>query len=62
LKDLCTKKRATDVPKKVFLAATISEILLNSMPLKYKDPSCPTIPCTIGNTIIDKALLDLMQV
>ena len=29
------------------------------MPLKYKDPGCPTIPCVIGNTHIDKALLDL---
>jgi len=29
------------------------------MPLKYKDPTCLTISCTIENTIIDKALLDL---
>ena len=29
------------------------------MPLKYKDPGCPTIPYVIGNTHIDKALLDL---
>ena len=27
LKDLCTQKRHTHVPKKVFLAATLSEVL-----------------------------------
>ncbi|XP_020269345.1 uncharacterized protein LOC109844641 [Asparagus officinalis] len=59
LKDLCTKKRTTNVPKKVFLAANLSEIFSKPMPLKYKDPGCPTIPCVIGNTHIDKALLDL---
>ena len=51
LKDLCTKKRATNVPKKAFLAAHVSSILSNSnFPIKYKDPGCPTISCTIGNT------------
>ena len=41
LKDLCTQKRHTQVPKKVFLAASLSEVLSQSMPVKYKDPSCP---------------------
>ena len=59
LKDLCTKKKTTNVPKKVFLAANLSKIFSKPMPLKYKDPGCPTIPCVIGNTHIDKALLDL---
>ena len=27
LKDMCTKKRKTNVPKKVFLATNISELL-----------------------------------
>ena len=27
--------------------------------MKYKDPGCPTISCTIGNTVIKQALLDL---
>ena len=27
--------------------------------VKYKDPGCPTISCVIGDTFIDKALLDL---
>ncbi|XP_077222117.1 uncharacterized protein LOC143855958 [Tasmannia lanceolata] len=29
------------------------------MVAKYKDPGCPTISCTVGNTQIDHALLDL---
>ncbi|XP_077222173.1 uncharacterized protein LOC143856016 [Tasmannia lanceolata] len=59
LKDLCTQKRTTNVPKKAFLAANVSSILSQQMVAKYKDPGCPTIACTIGNTKIDHALLDL---
>jgi len=59
LKDLCTKKRAHQTPKKVFLVANISEIIKNKVPVKYKDPGCPTLSCTIETTVIDKALLDL---
>ncbi|XP_074350090.1 uncharacterized protein LOC141689636 [Apium graveolens] len=59
LKDLCTHKRTTHVPKKAFLTSHISSILSNQIPGKYKDPGCPTISCVIGNTFIDKALLDL---
>lgn len=59
LKDLCTKKRTTNVPKKAFLAANVSSILMNQLPIKYKDPGSPTISCIIGTTKIDKALLDL---
>ncbi|XP_077232805.1 uncharacterized protein LOC143871649 [Tasmannia lanceolata] len=59
LKDLCTQKRKSNVPKKAFLAANISSILSQQMVAKYKDPGCPTIACTIGNTHINHALLDL---
>ena len=52
-------EKAHQVPKKVFLVANISEILQNIMPLKYKASDCPTNSCTIGTTIIDKAILDL---
>ena len=47
LKDMCTKKRKTNVPKKVFLA---TEILFGPIPVKHKDPGCPTNSCTIGQT------------
>jgi len=47
------------VPKKVFLATNISEILSGPIPVKYNDPECPTISYTIGQTEISRALLDL---
>jgi len=39
LKDMCTKKRKTNVSKKVFLATSINELLSGPIPVKYKDPS-----------------------
>ena len=59
LKDMCTKKRKTNVPKKVFLATNISELLSGLIPIKYKDQGCLTIACTIGQAEISRALLNL---
>ncbi|XP_043695157.1 uncharacterized protein LOC122645837, partial [Telopea speciosissima] len=59
LKDLCTQKRTTNVPKKAFLAANISSLISQPVAAKHKDPGSPTISCTIGHTTIDHALLDL---
>ena len=56
---MCTKKRKSNDPKKVFLATNISELLSGFFLVKYKDSSCPTIACTIGQTTINMALLDL---
>ena len=42
-----------------FLAIKISELLSNQIHVKYKDPGCPTISCTIGQMEINRALLDL---
>jgi len=56
---MCIKKRKTNVSKKVFLATNSSELLSNQIPVKYKDPGCPTIFCTIGQAEISRALLDL---
>jgi len=61
LKDMCTKKRKTNMPKKVLLTTNISELLSGSIPIKYKDPDCPTIACTIGQTEISRALIDLEE-
>ena len=55
----CAPRRKTNVPKKVFLATNISELLSGPIPVKYKDPGCPTIACTIGQAEISCALLDL---
>jgi len=59
LKDMFTKKRKINVPKKDFLASNISELFSNQIPIKYKDPGCPAISCTIGKMKISRALLDL---
>ena len=59
LKDMCTKKRKANVPKKVFLASNISELLTGPISVKYKDPGSPTISRIIEQTTINWALLDL---
>jgi hypothetical protein len=59
LKDLVTVKRKTNVPKKVFMTEQVSTILQCKLPLKYKDPGCPTITCMIRVSQIERALLDL---
>ena len=43
-KDMCTKKRKSNVPKKIFLATNISELLLGLIPIKYKDPGVLPLP------------------
>jgi hypothetical protein len=59
LKDLITMKRKTNVPNKAFMTKQVSSILQCKLPLKYKDPGCPTITCMIGFSQIERALLDL---
>jgi hypothetical protein len=59
LKDLVTVKRKTNVSKKAFMTDQVSAILQCKLPLKYKDPGCPTITCMIGVSQIERALLDL---
>jgi hypothetical protein len=59
LKDLVTVKRKNNVPKKAFLTEQVSSILQCKLPIKNKDPGCPTISCRIGTNQIERALLDL---
>jgi len=59
LKNMCTKKRKTNIPKKVFLAMNISKLLSGLIPVNFKNLGCPTISCTIGQNEISGALLDL---
>ncbi|KAL6331743.1 hypothetical protein AAG906_020082 [Vitis piasezkii] len=58
-KDLCTIKRGLNVSKKAFLTKQVSSIIKCKSPVKYKDPGCPTISVMIGETCVEKALLDL---
>jgi len=41
------------------LTEHVSSILQFKLPIKHKDPGCPTISCMIGVSCIEKALLDL---
>jgi hypothetical protein len=50
LKDLVTIMRKTNVPKKAYLTEQVSSILQCKLPIKYKDPGCPTIACMIGKS------------
>ena len=59
LKDLCTVKRGLNVDKKAFLIEQVSAIIQCKTPVKYKDPSCPTILVNMEGTCVEKALLDL---
>ena len=59
LKDLVTIKRKTNVSKKAFLTEQVSSILQCKLPIKYKDPGCPTTSCRIGTNQIERALLDV---
>ncbi|RVW67284.1 hypothetical protein CK203_065059 [Vitis vinifera] len=59
LKDLCTIKRGFNVSKKAFLTEQVNSIIQYKSPVKYKDLGCPTISVMIGETCLEKALLDL---
>ena len=59
LKDLCIVKKGLGIEKKDFLTEQVSAIIQSKTPVKYKDPGYPTISVNIGETCIDKALLDL---
>ena len=59
LKDLCTVKRGLNVDKKAFLIEQVTAIIQCKTLVKYKDQGCPTISVNIGDTCVEKALLDL---
>ena len=59
IKDLCTIKRRHHVKKTAFLMEQVSAIIQHKVPPKYKDLGCPTISCTIGDYMIESALLNL---
>ena len=59
LKDLCTVKRGLNVNKKAFLTEQVSAIIECKTLVKYKDLGCLTISVNIGDTCVEKALLDL---
>ncbi|XP_021685681.2 uncharacterized protein LOC110668670 [Hevea brasiliensis] len=59
LKEILSKKRKLEDYETVALTEECSAILQNKLLLKLKDPRSFSIPCLIGNMIINKALCDL---
>ncbi|XP_022883436.1 uncharacterized protein LOC111400242 [Olea europaea var. sylvestris] len=59
LKDLCTKKHRLKGNEVVSVGENVSAVLQKKLPPKCKDPESFTIPCIIGNTRFEKAMLDL---
>ncbi|XP_058009636.1 uncharacterized protein LOC131183241 [Hevea brasiliensis] len=59
LKEILSKKRKLKDYETVALIEECSAILQNKLSPKLKDPESFSIPCLIGNMIIDKALYDL---
>ena len=58
LKDMCTKKRDKCAQESI-LSNQHKQNSVWSHSGEYKDPICPTISCTIRQTEISRALLDL---
>jgi len=59
LKEILFKKRKIDEHETMALGEEYSVVVLNQLPAKLKDPGSFSIPCTIGNVSIDRALCDL---
>ncbi|XP_027364478.1 uncharacterized protein LOC113871585, partial [Abrus precatorius] len=62
LKDLCTHRRRLKGNEKVNMGRNVSALFekqRSTMPEKCKDPGTFTIPCIIGNNMIENAMLDL---
>ena len=59
LKDLCTMKKMIKLSKKTFLTEQVSAIIKNKVIVKNKDPGYPTISVQIGDSFMERALLDL---
>ncbi|XP_038978588.1 uncharacterized protein LOC120108942, partial [Phoenix dactylifera] len=61
LKELCTIKRKQKLKgcETVRVGENISAVIQRKLPAKCKDPGMFTIPCMIGNTRFEKAMIDL---
>ncbi|KAL4626730.1 hypothetical protein ACB092_05G118700 [Castanea dentata] len=61
LKELCTNKRKQKLKgcSKVRVGENVFAVIQRKLLAKCKDPSMFTISCTIGNTQLEKAMLDL---
>ncbi|KAM0981411.1 hypothetical protein TB1_013764 [Malus domestica] len=58
-KELCTTRKRISTKEFVKVSENVSAILQRKLPPKCKDPGSFTIPCVIGNTRFESAMLDL---
>ncbi|CAN6687767.1 unnamed protein product [Malus baccata var. baccata] len=59
MKELCTTRKRMSTKEVVKVGENVSAILQRKLPPKCKDPGSFTIPCVIGNTRFESAMLDL---
>ena len=59
MKDILSKKRRLSDFETVNLNEECSAILQRKLPQKLKDLGSFTIPCTVGNSIFERALCDM---
>ncbi|XP_045797767.1 uncharacterized protein LOC123891949 [Trifolium pratense] len=59
MKEILTKKRRYNDDEVIQLDASCSVIIQRTLPTKEKDPGRVTLPVTIGNVNVGKALIDL---
>ncbi|XP_047150315.1 uncharacterized protein LOC124822364 [Vigna umbellata] len=59
LKEFLTKKTKYIEEETIEVQGNCSDIIQKLLPPKFKDPGRFTIPCTIGNIFVGKAIIDL---
>ena len=59
LKELCTMKRKLGVHNDAFMTKQSTSLIRNNFPPKYKDPRSPTISIVVGNSKVERDLVDL---
>ncbi|XP_019173197.1 PREDICTED: uncharacterized protein LOC109168600 [Ipomoea nil] len=59
IKEIVSNKKKLEEFTTVHLNEECSAILQSKLPPKLMDPGSFSIPCTIGNTVVDKCLCDL---
>ena len=59
LRDILNNKRPLPSTKVIKLTKECSAAILNTTPIKKKDPGCPTIDCSIGSQNFENVLCDL---
>ena len=59
IRDILNNKRPLPTTEVIKLMEECSAAILNTSPVKKKDPGCPTIDCSIGNQNFENVLCDL---